>query len=97
MVRSGRGVPEVAHLVGVSSRSVSRWMRMCEAGGEAGLDAKPQKGPRPGLSRDGPAVLEGELVKGLRAHGFPTKLWTLARVGQVIDRRFGFAYHPCLV
>jgi transposase len=97
MVRSGRGVSKVAHLVGVCSRSVSRWMRAYEAGGEAGLDAKPQKGPKPGLSRDDLAVLEGELLKGPRAHGFPTELWTLARVAEVIDRRFGVAYHPCHV
>ena len=72
-------------------------MRMYEAGGEAGLDSKPQKGPEPGLSRDDLAALEGELLKGPRAHDFPTELWTLARVAEVIKRRFGIKYHPCHV
>jgi transposase len=97
MVRRGRGVSEVARLVGVCSRSVSRWMSMYEAGGEAGLASKPQKGPKPGLSHDDLAALEGELLKGPREHGFPTELWTLARVAKVIERRFGIKYHPCHV
>ncbi|MHC4253031.1 MAG: winged helix-turn-helix domain-containing protein [Planctomycetota bacterium] len=97
MVRSGRGVSEVARLVGVCSRSVSRWMDMYDSDGEAGLAAKPRKGPEPRLSRDDLAALEGELLKGPRAHGLKTELWTLARVADVIDRRFGVRYHPCHV
>ena len=97
MVRSGRGVSEVAHRVGVCSRSVSRWMRMREEDGESGLDSKPQKGPSPKLSPDDLDALGRELLKGPRAHGFATELWTLARVAAVIERRFGIAYHPCHV
>ena len=29
------------------------------------------------------------LVKGALANGFPTELWTLARVGKLIAREFG--------
>lgn len=97
MVSSGRSVSEVARRVGVCSRSVSRWMQMHEAGGESGLDSKPQKGPSPKLSPDDLDVLGRELLKGPSAHGFGTELWTLARVAAVIERRFGIAYHPCHV
>jgi len=97
MVRSGRGVSEVARLVGVCSRSVGRWMRMYEHHGDAGLDSKPQRGPTPGLSSDDLAALEGQLLKGPREHGFKTELWTLGRVAKVIESRFGIAYHPCHV
>ena len=97
MVLSGRGVAEVARLVGVCSRSVSRWVGMHVAGGDAGLDSKPQKGPRPGLSPADLARLEDELLKGPRAHGFPTELWTLSRVAKVIECHFDIAYHPCHV
>ena len=78
-------------------RSVSRWMRMYERGGEGGLDSKPQRGPTPGLSSDDLAALEGELLKGPREHGFKTELWTLARVAKVIESEFGIGYHPCHV
>jgi transposase len=32
------------------------------------------------------------LLKGAVANGFPTELWTLARVGQLIAREFGRQY-----
>jgi len=34
------------------------------------------------------------LLLGPRAAGFTTDLWTLARVAQVIENRFGVKYHP---
>ena len=70
---------------------------MYEAGGGSGLDSKPQKGPSPKLSPGDLAAFETELLKGPRAHGFRTELWTLARVAAVIEHRFGIAYHPCHV
>lgn len=97
MVRSGRGVSEVARRVGVCSRSVSRWVSMYAVRGDAGLASKPQMGPKPKLSRDDLAALERELLKGPRAHGFRTELWTLARVAELIEHRFGIKYHPCHV
>jgi len=39
-------------------------------------------------------VIERELEKGPRAHGYPTELWTLARVAEVIEATTGIAYHP---
>jgi len=38
--------------------------------------------------------LEEVLLKGARAAGFPTDLWTLVRVTEVIEREFGVQYHP---
>jgi transposase len=70
---------------------------MHERGGDAELDSKPQKGRSPKLSPDDLGALGAELLKGPRAHGFKTELWTLARVADVIERRFGIAYHPCHV
>jgi len=34
------------------------------------------------------------LEKGPKANGFPTELWTLARVAEVIDKVTGVKYHP---
>jgi len=38
--------------------------------------------------------LERVLLKGPRAAGYPTELWTLARVANIIRRVFGVRYHP---
>src|SRR5574337_1233259 len=37
------------------------------------------------------------LLKGARAHGFSTDLWTLPRITTVITRTFGVTYHPAHV
>ena len=35
-----------------------------------------------------------ELARGAIAHGYPTELWTLSRVGEVIEATTGVSYHP---
>jgi transposase len=97
MVRSGKGVREVARQVGVDSGSVSRWMKMYARGGEAGLDSRPQSGRKPLLSGGDLGELEELLLAGPQSQGFATELWTLRRVAKVIRRRFKVRYHPCHV
>ena len=36
----------------------------------------------------------GPCEKGPKANGFPTELWTLARVADVIEQVTGVKYHP---
>lgn len=38
--------------------------------------------------------LREELLKGPPAHGYATELWTLPRIGKLIEKRFGVRYHP---
>ena len=33
------------------------------------------------------------LLKGAKANGFPTDLWTCPRIAQVIEARYGVHYH----
>jgi len=33
------------------------------------------------------------LLKGPLAHGYPTNLWTTARIAELITRQFGVSYH----
>src|SRR3989304_2212551 len=44
-----------------------------------------------------PAKLPNSLLRGARAHGFSTDLWTLPRVAEVIARTSGVRYHPAHV
>jgi transposase len=37
------------------------------------------------------------LLRGARAHGYSTELWTLPRVADLIARTFGVRYHPAHV
>ena len=40
------------------------------------------------------AKVERALEKGPKANGYPTDLWTLVRVAEVIERTTGVKYHP---
>jgi len=94
MLLAGKGVREVARLVGVSPGSVSRWKKALEQGGMEALKAKPHPGRPPKLSEQQKQDLAAILRKGPMAAGFSTDLWTLKRVAAVIERHFGVKYHP---
>ena len=90
----GKGVNEVARLVGASSSSVSGWKRTLARRGPDGLAAKPHPGRKPGLSTRDKRRLVSLLKKGAVAAGYPNDLWTCQRVADLIGRSFGVWYHP---
>lgn len=94
LLLKGKGVREVARLVDASPSSVSRWKQQLEQRGLEGLQAKPHPGRTPRLTSEHKQQLEEILLRGAPAAGFPTDLWTLARVTEVIGREFGVRYHP---
>lgn len=94
LLLQGKGVREVARLVDASPSSVSRWKQQLRQGGLEALQAKPHPGRTPGLTSQDKRQLEQILLRGAPAAGFPTDLWTLARVREVIEREFGVRYHP---
>ncbi len=94
LLQEGKGVREVARLVGASPSSVSRWKRLLERGGMGELKARPHPGKPPKLTSQQKQTLAQILQQGALAAGFATDLWTLARVAQVIERHFQVQYHP---
>jgi transposase len=97
LLSEGHGVCHVAQLLGVTPGAVSQWKTSYEAGGEAGLRSKKHPGAKPKLSPEERQQLPSLLLAGPPSHGFPTDLWTLDRVAQVIERKFDVAYHPAHV
>ena len=81
-------------MAGVTPTSVLRWEKALERGGIEALKAKPHPGKPPKLTDEQKRELENILLRGPLAAGFPTDLWTLKRVAQVIERQFGVKYHP---
>ena len=84
----------VARRLQVSRQSVSRWYRQWKDDGRAALRAAGRAGRKPRLSVPQLQQIDAALRRGARAHGFPTELWTLSRVAQVIARETGVCYHP---
>jgi transposase len=92
LVEQGEAPALVARILGVTRSSLHRWRRMARQG--QGLAAKPVLGAKRRLTDIQLTQLEGLLDQGPPAHGFPTELWTSARVAAVIRRHFGVRYHP---
>lgn len=86
MLQQGKGIREVSRSVGVSAASVSRWNKVLQDQGSEALRAKPHPGKPPRLTPEQKERLAEILRQGAKAAGFPTELWTLRRVAQVIER-----------
>ncbi len=85
---------EVASMVKADRRGVRRWRAACRQQGTQALQARPAPG-RPSKLTDGEkARLEKLLIKGAMTAGFPTDLWTCARIAEAIQAWFGVQYHP---
>ena len=94
-----KGVPqvEVARRVGVGRSAVSAWAKKLAAGGLDALRSTRALGRRAGLDAKQLRQLAKALKAGALSHGFPTELWTLPRVGVLIESLFGLRYSDAQV
>jgi transposase len=90
LLRDGISRKLIVTVLGVSANSVSRWRKMATSGA---IEAKPNSGRPCRLTDDDFRELEKLLSEGATSHGWPNNLWTAARVGQVIFKRWGIEYH----
>jgi transposase len=93
-LQEGKGIREVARLVGASPSSVHQWKQALAEGGPEALKAKAHPGRPAKLRTEQKEELAQLLLEGPLAAGYPTDLWTLRRVAQIIERHFGVRYHP---
>ena len=97
LLKQGCGVRETARLIGASPSTVTEWRKAYEKQGEAFFQAHSPPGRPPGLSQKHKKKLEKLLLKSARKNGYGTKLWTLQRVAEVIEKHFGIAYESSSV
>ncbi len=90
----GRSQAQVARQLGVTPAAVSQWVKARRQGGDDALLARPHHGPKPRLNHRQLQRLEKMLLRGPCKHGYPTELWTLQRVAEVIEKRFEVGYDP---
>lgn len=93
LLHKGMSEAEVARQVGVHRQSVNRWAKQIEEQGRAGLKQAGRAGRKPRLGEADCKRLEDRLKRGAEALGYETKLWTLERVAELIERDFGVKYH----
>ncbi len=89
-----RGVPraEVARRLGVSWAAVDKWEKRRQAQGPNSWKEKRHPGPVPKLTAAQKARLKEILEQGAEAYGYPTNLWSLKRLAEVIRKEFRARY-----
>ncbi len=92
LIEAGASDREVAKHFRVSRMSANRWRRALAAGGRAALASKGAGGARCKLAPAQLDELAAVLEAGPAAQGWDDQCWTLARIADVIWRRFGAEY-----
>src|ERR1700685_3528241 len=88
LLAGGESQAEVARRVGVSRQTVMRWDRSRREGGMEALRRSPHFGRPERLSAAQRQELVRLLKEGALSAGFPTELWTLPRIGQLIQANY---------
>jgi transposase len=94
LLRAGKAYREVARLVGASLSSVVRWKQAHRRDARKGLRARPIPGRPSRLTKGQQERLRLLLLRGPRAAGHTTELWTLTRIAKLIETQFGVGYSP---
>jgi putative transposase len=93
LIEAGASDRDIAKRFRVSRMSVNRWRRALAAGGRVALASRGAGGARCKLSPAQLAELAALLDAGPTAHGWDEdQRWTLARVTDLVRRRFGVEY-----
>ena len=92
MLLRGKGCAEVAAAVGVARQTVYTWKRLLDEGGIDALRAVPERGRPAQLDEQQLAAVRAAVLQNPTEHGFGTELWTLKRVGAVIERLHGVRF-----
>jgi len=93
-IEAGASDREVARRFRVTRMSANRWRRALAAGGRAALVSKGPGGGPCKLTGAQVRELEAVLDAGPAAWGWEDQCWTLARIAEVVRRRFGVTYTP---
>ncbi len=93
LLERGLSQSEVARRLGVGHASVNRWAQALTQQGPEGLKKAGRAGRKPRLSAEDLKRLEQGLLRGPEALGYEAPLWTLRRVGHMIEQEFGVRYH----
>jgi transposase len=91
-IQRGESLSLIARDLGITRQAVSLWARQYRRHGEAGLRRIPRLGRPAKLSRAQLAQLPRLLARGAQAYGFPTDVWTIRHVAELIRRRFRVRY-----
>ncbi len=92
MLLAGKTPAQAAHAVGVARQTAYTWKALLDEGGIDALRAMPTRGRPARLDDEQLQALGRALLDKPTEHGFATELWTLKRVGVLIERLYGVKF-----
>src|SRR3954452_18153346 len=92
LMLAGKSPAEAAHAVGVARQTAYTWKAVLDEGGIDALRAMPAPGRPARLDDKQLQALGRALLQRPTEHGFGTELWTLKRVGVLIERLYGVKF-----
>lgn len=92
LLLAGKGCAEIAVAVGVARQTLYTWKRLFDEGGINALRSVPERGRPAQLDVGQLATIRAAILQSPTEHGFGTELWTLKRVGTVIERLHGVRF-----
>jgi transposase len=92
MLLAGKTPAQAALAVGVARQTVYTWKAVLDEGGIDALRDMPTRGRPARLDDEQLQALARVLLQSPTEHGFGTELWTLKRVGVVVQRMFGVEF-----
>lgn len=92
-LKAGEKVRDLAKEFGVVEQTIYNWRNAYDRDPKHGLDHHP-RGPASQLVAEQRQDLAKVLEQGALAFHFPTDLWTVPRVCQVIEERYGIHFDP---
>ena len=93
LLKAGKNLSVVARALSASVSSLFRWYSPVQEMRRQRAEGSTHAGRPPRLSKSQKPNLGKVLLKGPLAAGHRTDLWTLQKVAEVIDERFGVQYH----
>ena len=92
MLLAGKTPAQAAAAVGVARQTAYTWKAVLDEGGIDALRDMPTRGRPARLDDEQRQALARVLLQSPTEHGFGTELWTLKRVGVVVQRMFGVEF-----
>lgn len=95
LYKKGYSQYKIAKEFKVSFEAVSNWVEAYKkAKGERGIKSKGKPGPKPALNDKDKENLKKAILKGPVSAGYPTNIWTLERLSQLIKDKTKVKFHP---